>query len=209
VMIDSLLKHRAAALARPTLEGLGLRAAGQEAPGPYAVVTLHRPANVDDAAWLRGMGEALALLGESMPVIFPVHPRTRARIDAFGLGELFSPARGIRLTEPLGYLDFLNLMAHARLVLTDSGGIQEETTILGVPCMTLRDNTERPVTISEGTNRLVGTDCQRILTAIRQFVAEPPTEHRPRMPELWDGHAAERIVDVVLGWWEGRLTRAA
>jgi UDP-N-acetylglucosamine 2-epimerase (non-hydrolysing) len=203
VMIDSLLKHRARALALPVLEQMGLSEGG--VPRRYSVVTLHRPSNVDDARLLRGIGEALAVLGTAMPVLFPVHPRTRGRIEGFGLTELFSERHGIRLLEPLGYLEFLNLMANARVVLTDSGGVQEETTILGVPCMTLRDNTERPVTVSEGTNRLVGSDPARIMVAVNSFLAEPPGAPAPRVPALWDGHAAERIVEVVLRWWdEGR-----
>jgi UDP-N-acetylglucosamine 2-epimerase (non-hydrolysing) len=201
VMIDSLLAHRDKALARPTLRDLGLLD-NDGRPGPYAVVTLHRPGNVDDRESLSSIAEALGRIGERMPVLFPVHPRTRARIEAFGLGPRLDPGSGIRLLEPAGYLDFVNLLAHARLVLTDSGGIQEETTILGVPCLTLRPNTERPITIDEGTNRLVGNSGAEIAAAAEAALAD--TTRVSRRPELWDGHAAERIVAVLADWWQAR-----
>lgn len=201
VMIDTLLAHRERALARPTLHELGLMEGSS--PRPYAVLTLHRPSNVETRAMLAGLGEAIAELGRHMPVVFPVHPRTRARIEAFGLEVLFSMENGYRCIEPLGYLDFLNLMANARAVLTDSGGVQEETTILGVPCLTLRDNTERPVTVEQGTNRLVGASPTQVRAGIHAFLEE--REQRPvRVPELWDGHAAERIADIVIEWWQHR-----
>ncbi|MGE0081199.1 MAG: non-hydrolyzing UDP-N-acetylglucosamine 2-epimerase [Thiohalomonadaceae bacterium] len=202
VMIDTLLAHRERALARPTLHELELMEG--DTPRPYAVLTLHRPSNVETRAMLAGLGEAIADVGRRMPVIFPVHPRTQARIAGFGLDGLFSAENGYRCIEPLGYLDFLNLMANARAVLTDSGGVQEETTILGVPCLTLRDNTERPATVEQGTNRLVGASPAQVRAGIRAFLDE--RGHRPaRVPELWDGHAADRIADVVIDWWRGRI----
>jgi len=185
VMIDTLLHHLEEARKRDTLSRLGL------VRGRYAVLTLHRPSNVDDPARLRGLFEVLEALHEEIPVVFPVHPRTQAAIER----GLEGRRPGLRLTEPLGYLDFLRLMADARLVLTDSGGIQEETTVLGVPCLTLRENTERPVTVSQGTNRIVGTDPATILAEARKILsgdAEPAG-----IPERWDGRAAARIADVL------------
>jgi UDP-N-acetylglucosamine 2-epimerase (non-hydrolysing) len=160
-------------------------------PGDYALVTLHRPALVDGPLLGETVAQLAALAGE-MPVVFPVHPRTRKMME--GLGAAGAP--GLSLIEPLGYLDFLSLLADAAAVLTDSGGIQEETTYLGVPCFTLRDNTERPVTIRAGTNTLLGLDPAAIagIPAALAAGGEPPSEP----PPLWDGHAAERIADVVV-----------
>ena len=183
-MIDTLVAMR------PRLDSAGARAAVGVAEGDYLVVTLHRPALVDGPLLLDAMA-ALATVAATMPVVFPVHPRTRAAIDAHGLPV---PA-GLHLLEPLGYLDFLGLVADAAGVLTDSGGIQEETTYLGVPCFTLRDNTERPVTVELGTNVLLGLDPQRI-EEVPDLIAAGAS--RPaRVPPLWDGRAAERIVDVL------------
>lgn len=154
----------------------------------YAALTLHRPGNVDDKPTLTRLVGAIEAVAREVPVVFPVHPRTRANLERFGLG--FSPR--IVVTPPLGYLDFLNLWKDARLVLTDSGGIQEETTALGVPCLTLRENTERPITVEQGTNELVGSDPQAILAASRRVLSGGGK--RGRRPELWDGRAAERIV---------------
>lgn len=190
VMIDTLLQHRERARARGTYERFGL------GPRAYAVVTLHRPSNVDSAQALAPVLEGLARLAGRVPVIFPVHPRTRARIEGFGFAQLL---RQVRCIEPLGYLDFLCLLDHAGVVLTDSGGVQEETTALGVPCLTLRPNTERPVTIEQGTNRLVTLRPEAIAEAASSALAAwadggyPP---RP-LPELWDGRAAERIAQVI------------
>jgi UDP-N-acetylglucosamine 2-epimerase (non-hydrolysing) len=191
VMIDTLLRHREKADQSRILADLGL------APRAFAVLTLHRPANVDDPAVLGRLVEALEEIHRDLAIAFPVHPRTRQKLAAFGLAERLAALPELRLVEPLGYLDFLKLMADARLVLTDSGGIQEETAILGVPCLTLRENTERPVTVACGTNRLVGRDPGRILSAWREIRdgAAPP----PRVPPLWDGRAAERIAAVLLG----------
>jgi UDP-N-acetylglucosamine 2-epimerase (non-hydrolysing) len=191
VMIDTLLRHRKKADQSRILADLGL------APRTFAVLTLHRPANVDEPAVLGRLVDALEEIHADLAIVFPVHPRTRQKLAAFGFAERLAALPGLRLVEPLGYLDFLKLMAEARLVLTDSGGIQEETTILGVPCLTLRENTERPVTVECGTNRLVGRDAARIVSAWREIRdgAGPPL----RVPPLWDGRAAERIADALLG----------
>ena len=154
-------------------------------------VTLHRPANVDDPTTLGRLLDALARLGQELPIVFPVHPRTRAALTRSGRVE----TTGLILSDPLGYLDFLKLLAHSRLVLTDSGGIQEETTVLGVPCLTLRENTERPATVEEGTNTLVGMDPTRILNAAFEILRTG--SKYGRVPELWDGSAAKRVVDVL------------
>jgi UDP-N-acetylglucosamine 2-epimerase (non-hydrolysing) len=184
VMIDTLLRHREKALALGTLSQFGL------SRRQYALVTLHRPSNVDHAATFGEILTTLRKISESLPVVFAIHPRSRKRIAEFALD-----AGGLNLIDPLGYLDFLNLTANARMVLTDSGGLQEETPILGVPCLTLRNNTERPVTISQGTNTLVGPNPDQIIAASRRVLANGS---RPiGAPELWDGQAARRIVDII------------
>ena len=189
VMIDTLLRHREQAERSPVLEQLGL------ARRQYAVLTLHRPSNVDDPATFARIVDALAGIEPVLPIVFPVHPRTRRILDDGPLGPRLAGMAGLRLVEPLGFLDFLKLTSAARVVLTDSGGIQEETTILGVPCLTLRENTERPVTVELGGNRLVGTDTGRILEAFRAVMSE---REAPRSrPPLWDGSAAGRIVDIL------------
>ena len=179
VMIDTLLKHRTKAAELQV-----------EKPKQYALVTLHRPSNVDDPGVLGDILSALKEISKSIPVIFPIHPRTAKRVSEFGLSM-----NGIRTMDPLGYLEFLNLMSTAAVVLTDSGGLQEETTILGVPCLTLRYNTERPVTITDGTNIMVGPDKGRILEAFRRVTNGDWRPAGP--PEYWDGHAAERIIRVI------------
>ncbi len=184
VMIDTLLRFREKAARSSVLDRLGVAA------GSYAVVTLHRPSNVDGAAGLREIIAMLAELGRKLPVVFPIHPRTRARMAAAGIAS-----GGLILSEPMGYLDFLRLVGDSRLVLTDSGGIQEETTVLGVPCLTLRENTERPITIEAGTNRLVGTRPEDALSAALETLAAPKRPSAP--PPLWDGKASGRIVDVL------------
>ncbi len=189
VMIDTLLAHRPRALALHVPEQMQLT------PGEYAVVTLHRPATVDSPAALAGVVDALARIAEQLPIVFPVHPRTRQRLAEAGLDGRFAGRARLRLIDPLGYLDFLGLLAQARLVLTDSGGIQEETTVLGVPCLTLRHNTERPITVTHGTNVLAGTDPATILARAQDVLAAPPP--KPSAPPLWDGHAAERIVAIL------------
>ncbi|MEE2678446.1 MAG: UDP-N-acetylglucosamine 2-epimerase, partial [Myxococcota bacterium] len=171
------------------LGDLGLEA------GCYAVLTLHRPSNVDDPAVLARFLDVLEVVAEDGPVVFPVHPRTRSALGRFGLADRVAAIQGLRLLEPVGYLDFLKLMASARVVFTDSGGIQEETTILSVPCLTLRENTERPITAEVGTNQLVGQDPDRILAAYRQVLAG--SAGAGSVPPLWDGSAAQRIVEVL------------
>ena len=190
VMIDSLLSHRAAAAASDVVSRLGVLSGG------YAVLTLHRPANVDDPSVLSGILEPLAGLAQTMPVIFPVHPRTRAALAS--QARLLTAGHGIRLVDPLGYLDFVRLMSDARLVLTDSGGIQEETTILGVSCITIRENTERPITLTNGTNRLAGTSPEGIRRAIDAVLASQATA--ASAPPLWDGQAATRIAQILEDW---------
>ena len=188
VMIDTLFRYRERARESTILQDLGLEAGG------YAALTLHRPSNVDTPQALGRMMEAIARIQAEIPVVFPVHPRTRARIA--GLDGRLGTLRGLRLIEPQPYLDFVKLMAGARCVLTDSGGIQEETTALRVPCLTLRETTERPITVTRGTNRIVGVDPDAIFRAWREVATGrwPAGE----LPELWDGKAAERIVRVLL-----------
>jgi UDP-N-acetylglucosamine 2-epimerase (non-hydrolysing) len=185
VMIDTLQHHLDRARASAVLDRLGL------APGGYAVLTLHRPSNVDDSRRLRSLFAVLEEIHQELPIVFPVHPRTAAAMRA----ELGDRPPRLRVIEPLGYLEFLRLMADARVVLTDSGGIQEETTVLGVPCLTLRENTERPITLTQGTNRLVGSDPATIRLEVRKILEGdvPPG----RIPERWDGKAAGRILDVL------------
>ncbi|MBM4384846.1 MAG: UDP-N-acetylglucosamine 2-epimerase (non-hydrolyzing) [Deltaproteobacteria bacterium] len=185
VMIDTLVANLARAREQGTLARLGLRA------NEYVALTLHRPSNVDDPAQLSALFAVFEELQRELPVVFPVHPRTRAVIER----QLGGRAPALRLTEPLGYLDFLALMADARFVLTDSGGVQEETTALGVPCLTMRANTERPITVAEGTNVLAGTDPAVIRTEIHKLQAGETK--RGRVPALWDGHAAERIAGIL------------
>jgi len=190
VMIDTLLRHRTRAEGSKVLNEMGL------SPKGYAVLTLHRPANVDDPKIFSGIVEALEVIQRDLPVIFPVHPRTRARVAEVLTPERLSALPDLRPVEPVGYLDFLKLMDESRLVLTDSGGIQEETTILKVPCLTIRENTERPVTCEVGTNRLAGVRTESILAAYRQVASGEGGGGD--IPPLWDGRAAERIVEILL-----------
>lgn len=190
VMIDTLLKNRAKADASRILTEYALE------PGSYVVVTLHRPSNVDDPRALGAVLDAFERIAGEMPVLFPMHPRTRKNFGRLGLARRMEAISGLRTPEPLGYLDFLKLMAESALVITDSGGIQEETTILGVPCLTLRENTERPITIIEGTNRLAATDAQVIWEAYKERLTSRPRV--PVRPDLWDGKAAGRIAQVLL-----------
>jgi UDP-N-acetylglucosamine 2-epimerase (non-hydrolysing) len=171
----------------------------------YAVLTLHRPSNVDDPAILRGLLETVRAIARQMPVVFPLHPRTRGRIEEFKLtGLLDSP--DVLILPPLGYLQMLGLMKEARAVLTDSGGIQEETTALGVPCITLRNNTERPITVEEGTNVVVGQNPERILAAFQDVLTTGGKSGR--VPEYWDGKAAQRIATTLAEWLSGGTARA-
>lgn len=184
VMIDSLMRFRDRAMQSPILERL------QVAPNNFALVTLHRPSNVDDLQQLRRLMEFLTDLSKRLTIVFPIHPRTRQRITDGGI-----TTDGLILIPPQGYVDFLRLVADSRFVLTDSGGIQEETTVLGIPCFTLRENTERPVTVEQGTNRLVGTDPDGAKAAIANLLANGPVPGR--VPELWDGNASKRIVEIL------------
>ena len=186
VMIDTLLRFRSRSAESDVLNRLGL---GRK---QYAVVTLHRPSNVDAPAQLLRLTDALSKLAEHIPVVFPVHPRTLAKIESAGI----APAK-VLLIPPLGYIDFIRLIGDARLVLTDSGGIQEETTILQVPCLTLRKNTERPVTVEQGTNRLIGTEPDAIVSAALDILGSPAMENAACVPELWDGKASARILDIL------------
>lgn len=191
VMIDTLLRNRDKAETSTILADLSLTAGG------YAVLTLHRPSNVDDPAVFGRLLDALDVVQCDMPVVFPVHPRTRSNLSRPGspLGSRVQAMKGLRLIDPLGYLDFLKLTASARLVLTDSGGIQEETTILKVPCLTMRENTERPITAEVGSNRIVGTDPTNILAAYKDVMAG--RGRSAGIPPLWDGRAAERIAAIL------------
>lgn len=185
VMIDSLISAREKALKLSTLEDMDLH------PRAYAVCTLHRASNVDDAKVLGGLLSALGHVASRMPVVFPVHPRTRKRIAESGLGASLERTPGLRLVDPMGYLEFLALTSQARLVFTDSGGLQEETTVLGIPCLTVRENTERPITVDLGTNLVVGTEPARIQQAADRIL--DGYEKKGRVPPLWDGHTGERI----------------
>jgi UDP-N-acetylglucosamine 2-epimerase (non-hydrolysing) len=189
VMIDSLLEHLARARATNSPARLGAQ------PGHYAVLTLHRPSNVDDANVLSGLLRGIDEVRQRLPVIFPVHPRTRKRFEEFGFGPMIASMAGLRLCEPLGYLEFLGLTSQAKLVLTDSGGLQEETTALGIPCLTIRENTERPITVTEGTNTLVGVDPARMVAEAK--AALTGNGKSGRVPALWDGRAGERIAEVL------------
>ena len=217
VMIDALQAFKPRWRASSIFSRLGLTTAQ-----PYAVLTLHRPSNVDDPRTLTDLLDALQALARHLPIVFPVHPRVPPRPARQGnlawggadTGEPL-PSKGIVCLPPLGYLDFVALVSRARLVLTDSGGVQEEATILGVPCLTLRETTERPVTVTHGTNRVIGTDPTRILHEALRTLNHPPLSPGP--PPLWDGRAAERIVDVLLdggragggraGWTPAGATR--
>ncbi len=193
-MIDTLFRHVDRASVSPILQDLGMK------PKAYGIVTLHRPANVDSPKNLRGILEALNEIASDLPIIFPVHPRTKKHIFGFGLNHLITEKgtgvrRGVYMIEPLGYRDFLKLMKEARIVFTDSGGIQEETTVLGIHCLTLRENTERPITITSGTNVLVGADKGRIIHETRKKLNG--VSPRYSLPPLWDGRSAERIVNII------------
>jgi len=190
VMIDTLLANREKAERTGILGKMGLE------ERKYAVITLHRPSNVDRREGLEPILGAFEEIEKDLKLIFPVHPRTRANLDKLGLSGKVEKMRNLIFTEPLGYLEFLSLMSHAAVVITDSGGIQEETTILGVPCMTLRENTERPVTVTEGTNRLVKLTREDILRHYKEIRADG-FRGKGRVPKFWDGGAAERIAEVI------------
>ena len=188
-MIDTLMRHKERAVALDVLGNYGLK------PQNYALLTLHRPANVDRPRVLANLLAGLVEVQKHIPILFPAHPRTVKQLQQYGIKGELAAMSNLQVTEPLPYLEFLNLMANARMVLTDSGGIQEETTILAVPCLTLRENTERPVTVTEGTNIVVGADPRKIAdecVSILQNGGKPGS-----IPELWDGQAARRIVDIL------------
>jgi UDP-N-acetylglucosamine 2-epimerase (non-hydrolysing) len=184
VMVDTLLANLDRARSRPVLRDLGLE------PGAYGVITLHRPTNVDDPTVLAELLDVAGGLSAELPMVFPAHPRTLANLARRAPEGVRAAPAGVRVIDPVGYLDFVALEASARIVLTDSGGVQEETTVLGVPCLTLRDTTERPITVSQGTNLVVGRDPARIREAAREVLANGI---EPRCPDLWDGRAGERI----------------
>lgn len=209
VMIDTL--HANLARARPTTETIAKHAGpGGRFPSSivdgYGLVTLHRPSNVDDPSTLGGLIEALCDISDSLPLVFPMHPRTRQRVESAGIMPMIDAAK-ILVTPPLGYLHMLGLMRSARLTITDSGGIQEETTALGVPCLTVRNNTERPITISEGTNTLVGASPGALRKAVSETLNGAGKEGR--IPELWDGRAAERVANHVLSFLDRRQAASA
>lgn len=190
VMIDSLFYNLEKSKESKTRESLDL------IDKDYAVLTLHRPSNVDEEDVFSGLLDAVISISEKIPVIFPVHPRTKANIERFGFTGKVANSN-IKLVEPLGYLDFMNLYSGAKLVLTDSGGLQEETTALSIPCLTLRENTERPITIEMGTNILVGTNPEKIKQSAHEIL-ESSEKKDAKIPPLWDGKAAERICDALL-----------
>ena len=192
VMIDSLMTQLDRARQSSVLSTLELEEKN------YAVLTLHRPSNVDESAAFMRILDALEEIAHRLPIIFPAHPRTRKMIEELGLGPRVQSIRNLRVIDPVGYLDFLRLISCARLVLTDSGGIQEETTVLGIPCITLRENTERPITVEMGTNTIAGTDTNKIIAAANRALDNPLPESNVRIPELWDGRAADRILDALV-----------
>lgn len=194
VMIDSL--HRNLVRAVPAGHTLGGNS------DQYALLTLHRPSNVDDKSVLASLLEAVDEISRSLPVVFPMHPRTSAKVESFGLHDLL---KNLHVLPPAGYLEMLGLMKSARLVMTDSGGIQEETTALGVPCLTLRENTERPITLHEGTNTLIGVDTNVLKKAVSEILATGGKAGR--VPEYWDGRAAERIAQVMKDWLPASMER--
>lgn len=189
IMIDSLKKHLGRARRSEVKKTLGLT------DTQYAVLTLHRPSNVDVPETFARILKALAEISERLPIIFPIHPRTRKNIEQFNLREQAKSITGLRLIEPLSYIEFLGLYDGAQLVLTDSGGIQEETSVLGIPCLTLRENTERPITVSQGTNKIVGTDTAKIVREAFAALASGP-KPASEIP-LWDGQTADRILDAL------------
>lgn len=195
VMIDSLLSHLDRAKRSPLAAA---RADLDLADREYAVLTLHRPSNVDDPAAFVRVIEALEKIAERLPIVFPAHPRTRKMIEELGLSERVDKIKRLLVIDPVGYLEFLQLLSGASLALTDSGGIQEETTVLGIPCVTLRENTERPITVETGTNTIAGTDPVSIVEAAFRALDNPPNRSALRVPPLWDGHTADRILNALI-----------
>jgi UDP-N-acetylglucosamine 2-epimerase (non-hydrolysing) len=206
VMIDSLLEHRRRAVdPAVTLAREGVGPEFLDGGAGFALVTLHRPSNVDEPTALAESLDALRAVAGRLPVVWPVHPRARANVERFGLGASIAGTR-IALLSPQGYLEMLGLLGRARCVLTDSGGVQEETTALGIPCLTMRANTERPITVEQGTNTLVGRDVARIAACVDEILRTGGK--RGRVPELWDGRAAERIAADLERWLAERALRA-
>lgn len=204
VMIDTLKKHvEHATPISQTLQSLEKPESVLNSSEGYALLTMHRPSNVDEQHVLAGLLDTLHQVSQKLPIVFPVHPRTRQRLQEFGLEEKLAAAN-IHCLEPLGYMEMLGLMANAKMMLTDSGGIQEETTALGVPCITLRENTERPITVDQGTNTIVGTDSAAILREVNTVLEQGGKAGR--QPELWDGKAAIRIAQHLLDWFAGRAS---
>ena len=195
-MIDTLLVNLPKAKALPTLSEMDVE------PGGYGVMTLHRPSNVDDPETFARILGIVDGVQKRYPIVFPIHPRTRKNAEAFGLFDRIAKMKNLRLTEPLGYLELLNLNAHAKFVMTDSGGIQEELTVLKVPCLTLRENTERPITCEQGSNQLVGTDPERFRAAFDKIITG--TFRDIIVPPLWDGKAADRIAYVITSKWAAK-----
>lgn len=190
VMIDTLLKHREKASKSKILEKLNIK------KNEYCILTLHRPSNVDNRENFENVLFILEKIQEKIKIIFSIHPRTKKNMQLFDLNERIKNMKNLIITEPLGYLDFLNLMANSKFVLTDSGGIQEETTVLGVPCITVRDTTERPITVEKGTNMLVSTDKAKIIEVCNKLIEE--TKINDKIPNYWDGKASKRIIDIIL-----------
>lgn len=195
VMIDSLILYREKAKRSAISSQLSAISRQAIEPQGYTLVTLHRPSNVDEKENLEKILKIFKGIDRNGPIIFPIHPRTRKRIEEFGLSSQFASVHGLVLTDPLGYLDFLNLMMDARILLTDSGGIQEETTYLNVPCLTLRENTERPITLERGTNVLTGLDTDRIVSLTAECYEGK--WKKSAIPKLWDGAAGERIANIL------------
>ena len=194
VMIDSLFENLKRAENSTVLKDLKLE------KDDFAVLTLHRPSNVDEPETFKGLLDALETISEKLPIVFPVHPRTLSKIAEFGLTDRIAQNQNLRLIEPLGYLDFLRLYSNARLVLTDSGGLQEETTALKIPCLTLRENTERPITVEMGTNRIVGTKPADIIAAAETVLNRAAARTNSQIPPLWDGKTAARICEALIGF---------
>ena len=194
IMIDSLMNNLDRAKESTIHSDLGIK------DNHYAVLTLHRPSNVDDQESFTQIISALEEIGPKIPLVFPIHPRTNNRAEEFGLKQRLESIPNIILTPPAGYLDFVSLMAGSRMVLTDSGGLQEETTALGIPCLTLRENTERPITVTEGTNTIVGNSTDAIISAANDILESGGKAGR--IPKLWDGNTASRIADELIGYIE-------